>query len=597
MRLIAILAAGAAFAAGAQGVPQFTDITPTGANVTQVVLHPLEAGRLLAASRDGVRLSSDGGATWSAPNRPWETTGWDAVDRVFAHPGRPGVVFMQLQGVRHLLGPGIVLGFGGGTFRSTDFGTTWSVVAPPYAGPDDTGISPFASDPVTPEHLYASVRSPLACGFDCEYPSLSGDKSVLESLDGGLSWTPANAGLPATAGQWGVNAVEGPVPAARGRLFFTTLDARAFISEDGGHAWKAFTPPALANVGWIKQDPLRANVLYAWANLIDRTGRSQILRSEDAGVTWTRIFDIDSRVDFGIYLSPNLAIDPSAKGRLWLAGVGGGLFLSEDDGKTWTNVPFDSQLLVDHEGNYYPWTGAAIVPSPTDRTQVYVVHDGHLYRGDLAPRSRVAVEYSSGERFWITGDAAEAHSQDYRGEDALRSGSRFGLWSPLTAPAGAIGICRFQGNPAFGQHSRFIALEGAECEAVNGSPAWVLEARDELFAMPPAAGNCGAGTVAVTRFYNGKADDNHRYVTDATVATEMRARGWIDEGVVMCARQLEDNEGGDGIQAKAGTTAMTASRTASYAGMHRYSPLCSGTGQSLSFPQYTGHVPFTYVTL
>jgi hypothetical protein len=67
--------------------------------------------------------------------------------------------------------------------------------------------------------------------------------------------------------------------------------------------------------------------------------------------------------------------------------------------------------------------------------------------------------------------------------------------------------------------------------------AWTFESH--AFATTPAAGGaCAAGLTAVRRFYNNPATGaamNHRYATSAAVAAEMRGRGWIDEGVVMCA--------------------------------------------------------------
>lgn len=52
---------------------------------------------------------------------------------------------------------------------------------------------------------------------------------------------------------------------------------------------------------------------------------------------------------------------------------------------------------------------------------------------------------------------------------------------------------------------------------------------------------CPAGTVAVYRAYNNgfarHVDSNHRITTSITAINEVVARGWINEGVVMCAPQ------------------------------------------------------------
>jgi hypothetical protein len=79
-------------------------------------------------------------------------------------------------------------------------------------------------------------------------------------------------------------------------------------------------------------------------------------------------------------------------------------------------------------------------------------------------------------------------------------------------------------------------LEGGECDAVKASPAWVIEGENEFFlASPEKGGSCAKGLLPLRRFYNQRADANHRYVLDESTAAQMRARGWRDEGVVMCA--------------------------------------------------------------
>jgi hypothetical protein len=93
--------------------------------------------------------------------------------------------------------------------------------------------------------------------------------------------------------------------------------------------------------------------------------------------------------------------------------------------------------------------------------------------------------------------------------------------------------------PPKGPDSHFFTVDAAECAHVMGAwQAWTFESH--AFAITPAAaGACPAGLVAVRRFYNNPAvgaDMNHRYVTSAAVAAEMRGKGWVEEGVVMCAQ-------------------------------------------------------------
>jgi len=155
--------------------------------------------------------------------------------------------------------------------------------------------------------------------------------------------------------------------------------------------------------------------------------------------------------------------------------------------------------------------------------------------GGLAGQGPLAVEYEN---------AALGHyfMTAFPDEIAVLDGGAFGGAWKRTGESfrtgGAAAVCRFYGMPPKGPDSHFFTVDAAECAHVMGAwQAWTFESH--AFAIAPAvAGACPAGLVAVTRFYNNPAagaDMNHRYVTSAAVAAQMRGKGWIEEGVVMCA--------------------------------------------------------------
>jgi hypothetical protein len=67
---------------------------------------------------------------------------------------------------------------------------------------------------------------------------------------------------------------------------------------------------------------------------------------------------------------------------------------------------------------------------------------------------------------------------------------------------------------------------------------WNLESLD-FFTNLPSGGGCASGQTPVYRAYNNGAargvDSNHRITTSLAGIAEVVARGWIAEGVVMCA--------------------------------------------------------------
>lgn len=504
-------------AAAAQA--QTTEIpTPDNRGAVDLVVHPYDAGRWVAGASQQVYLTTDGGLSWKlAAGLPAGAL----TERIFAHPGQPYVVFVKTATVGGPRGTQP-----GGLYRSADFGQTWTAVAedasPLTANFQVRVVTPAAADPADAAHLFGTRRAPWVCTFICS--STDRELSLHESHDGGVTWSaPLLDGGPS-----GLRHVSYPPPVAPGRLFVVDASYGAYQSIDNGQTWHPFATAFTHAPFWVEQDPHDRFVLYAAGTLTDGT-RNVVARSDDAGQSWRTILQFP-------VLSPEsgarLTLDPFRPGRAWLA-TESGLLRSDDRGTTWMPAGYDAGALL----------VSKVVPSPADDTQALVIFQGRLHRATGTLMPRLAVEFRFGDRYWVSGDRGETMSQDYRAYEAVRTGERFGLWSQAERPAGAMPMCRFQGNPAYGQSSRFITLAGFECDIVKANPAFVLEGEGEYFALPASAqGTCPAGTVAVRRFNNQQASVNHRYVVTGTEAARMRAAGWYDEGVCMCARPLGADE-------------------------------------------------------
>lgn len=172
------------------------------------------------------------------------------------------------------------------------------------------------------------------------------------------------------------------------------------------------------------------------------------------------------------------------------------------------------------------------------RDGVVLAHEMETRRaiGSVPGQAGAAIEFVNDRlgHYFLTAFPAEIAALDagaHRGE-WRRTGASFNV-------GGASAVCRFYGLPPKGPDSHFFTVDAAECGKVMRDYApWTFEAH-AFSITAPAAGACPGGFVAVTRFYNNPsvgADMNHRYVRSAQVAAEMRGRGWIDEGVVMCAQ-------------------------------------------------------------
>jgi hypothetical protein len=132
---------------------------------------------------------------------------------------------------------------------------------------------------------------------------------------------------------------------------------------------------------------------------------------------------------------------------------------------------------------------------------------------------------------------------------AIDSGSAGLGWSRTGnsfKSGGSTSVCRFYGSQSPGPNSHFYTLAGAECDGLKQlqastpvtQPRWNFENLD-FVSTPPANGACPSGTAQVFRAYNNGnvrgVDSNHRLTSSLTAIQQVVARGWSNEGVVMCA--------------------------------------------------------------
>jgi uncharacterized delta-60 repeat protein len=145
------------------------------------------------------------------------------------------------------------------------------------------------------------------------------------------------------------------------------------------------------------------------------------------------------------------------------------------------------------------------------------------------------------DHYFITADANEAAGIDggSAGPGWIRTGNSF-------KSGGSTPVCRFYGSQVPGPNSHFYTLAGPECDGLKQlqaiTPAtqkrWNFESQN-FISTPPTDGTCPTGTAPVYRAYNNGfahgVDSNHRLSSSAVAIQEVVTRGWIDEGVVMCA--------------------------------------------------------------
>ncbi len=145
------------------------------------------------------------------------------------------------------------------------------------------------------------------------------------------------------------------------------------------------------------------------------------------------------------------------------------------------------------------------------------------------------------DHYFITSDEDEAKSIDggSAGAGWVRTGNNF-------KAGGKKSVCRFYGSQSPGPNSHFYTVDVTECSALKklalATPTtqkrWNFE-HINFLSTPAISGACLPGTLPVYRAYNNGfargVDSNHRLTVSRAAIQEVVARGWIDEGVMMCA--------------------------------------------------------------
>ncbi len=257
---------------------------------------------------------------------------------------------------------------------------------------------------------------------------------------------------------------------------------------------------------------LKAN--YLLANLGYLTAKIAAL--PDASVVIAGTYDRTTSAAALYHLLPNNSLDASF-------GLGGAFPLPGIWNISALAVDANSRLLV----------------AGQDATSAVLAR--YLLSGVPASVSVVEFYNTNLDNYFITADAGEAAGIDggSAGPGWIRTGGSF-------KSGGSTPVCRFYGSQVPGPNSHFYTSAGPECEGLKQlqaiTPAtqkrWNFESLD-FISTSPTNGICPGGTVPVYRAYNNGfargVDTNHRISSAAAAIQDVVMRGWINEGVVMCA--------------------------------------------------------------
>ncbi|MCL4560970.1 MAG: hypothetical protein M1281_10185 [Chloroflexi bacterium] len=379
--------------------------------IYSLALDPTDPNVLYAGTfRDGVFKSIDGGTTWN-PTGPGLNNS-AVVYALAISPKNPDVIFAGTRGDSTTYNTTFCNGYdsagiaifdgGGGVYRSTNGGGTWSKVD----GGEACGyVYGLAIDPQNSNNIYVAThqvgvlksvdggtsfvrvnkgltdRSTRSIIVDPDHPATLyvatwHDEGVAVSYNSGGNWSAFNSGIsrepvirldldPASGNRYALVWGHGLYRLAKGastwiatgaggyspydmaiskidssRLLFGLSNQGVYLSANYGDSW-APSNSGLYNVDMntLLVDPFSPSTLYAG------TGALGVYKSGDNGFTWVPMRDGLPGNTNGSYVSiASMAADPAHPGEFYAGTNGSGIYKTTDGGTSWewTNVGLSS---------------------------------------------------------------------------------------------------------------------------------------------------------------------------------------------------------------------------------------------------------------
>jgi photosystem II stability/assembly factor-like uncharacterized protein len=246
---------------------------------------------------------------------------------------------------------------GGGVWKTTDAGATWSPIFDD--GPASIGaLAVAASDPKT---IYVGTGQ-VTSRYD-----IAAGSGVFKSTDAGKSWAPVGLAATRHIGAIVVDPRDAKVVlvAAFGHAFGANPERGVYRSDDGGATWQR-TLFVSENTGAVDlaRDPLAPDIVFAsvwqarykpWLSYYapSEGEESGLYRSSDGGRTWKRVVGSGwPNEKFGrIGLAATHAGNSTRVYATVEAREAGGLYRSDDAGLSWKRVNADRGLASNYFGH------------------------------------------------------------------------------------------------------------------------------------------------------------------------------------------------------------------------------------------------------
>jgi photosystem II stability/assembly factor-like uncharacterized protein len=325
---------------------------PVSGRLAGIAADPADPNTIyVAAAGGGVWKTIDGGTSWTQLTDSQSTLSMGAITIA---PTTPNVIYAGTGEANNSLDSN----FGRGILKSTDGGTTWTLLTGPSNAFNRLTTSEIAVDPTNADVAYAAMAANF--GNNVLFGSNTG---IWKTTDGGVTWTNTTTAITAAL-PWSSIQIDPSAPntlyAAVGDIFGSAQNG-VYKSTDGGTTWSplAGAPNGTASgrivVAVSKSNPQVLYVSSSSSNSATFGALYKLMLSTDGGATFTDLTGgtPDYMGGQGWY-DTTLIVDPTDSNIIYAGGAAGtnSLIRSIDGGSSWTDITGTAQNNGPHADHH-----------------------------------------------------------------------------------------------------------------------------------------------------------------------------------------------------------------------------------------------------